>query len=258
MSTAVAERVLSTAGRDVRPSFLRLTAVELRKMVDTRAGLWLQALTLVAMIGFLVLQIVFAVPEESTFKDMVWVTIWPATLLLPIVGILLVTSEWSQRTSLITFALVPQRTRVIAAKVGAALVLSFVALAVSYVLGTIGTVIDPTEVDDKWSLSAVMVGQSAVFMITAMLIGVAFGALFLSSPPGIVLYFVLPITWSFISLISIVRRAGAWLDTNQTLSKLGDAELTSGEWARVGTTLLLWLALPLVAGILRIRRSEIS
>ena len=38
------------------------------------------------------------------------------SLILPVLGILLVTSEWSQRTGLTTFALVPQRERVIVAK----------------------------------------------------------------------------------------------------------------------------------------------
>ena len=40
-------------------------------------------------------------------------------MLLPIVGILLVSSEWSQRTALITFTLVPQRMRVMSAKLAA-------------------------------------------------------------------------------------------------------------------------------------------
>ena len=37
-------------------------------------------------------------------------------ILLPVLGILLVTSEWSQRTAMVTFTLEPSRSRVIAAK----------------------------------------------------------------------------------------------------------------------------------------------
>ena len=40
-------------------------------------------------------------------------------ILLPIIGILLVSSEWSQRTALITFTLVPKRMRVMSAKIAA-------------------------------------------------------------------------------------------------------------------------------------------
>lgn len=43
---------------------------------------------------------------------------------MPVVGILLVTSEWSQRTAITTFTLVPQHGRVLTAKLLAALVLS--------------------------------------------------------------------------------------------------------------------------------------
>ena len=35
---------------------------------------------------------------------------------MPVVGILLVTSEWTQRTAMISFTLVPHRSRVLLAK----------------------------------------------------------------------------------------------------------------------------------------------
>ena len=60
------------------------------------------------------------------------------TLLLPIVGILLVTSEWSQRTAQVTFTLVPRRGRVLAAKVSASVVLALVAFALALVLAVAG------------------------------------------------------------------------------------------------------------------------
>ena len=62
----------------------------------------------------------------------------PASVLLPIVGILLVSSEWSQRTGMVTFALVPRRGRVIAAKLLASVVLSLVALALCIVVAVVG------------------------------------------------------------------------------------------------------------------------
>ena len=45
------------------------------------------------------------------------------SLLLPVMGILLVTSEWSQRTDMTTFALEPHRSRVIMAKLVTGVVL---------------------------------------------------------------------------------------------------------------------------------------
>jgi len=51
------------------------------------------------------------------------------------VGILLVTSEWSQRASLITFTLVPHRSRVLAAKLLAGVSLAVIGFQVCLAAG---------------------------------------------------------------------------------------------------------------------------
>ena len=99
------------------PSFGRLTLVELRKMVDTRAGFWLQLLVAVLTLAAVVVVCIVADADEATFQDLFTVAMTPGAVLLPIIGILLVSSEWSQRTALITFTLVPRRMRVMGAKV---------------------------------------------------------------------------------------------------------------------------------------------
>ncbi len=52
------------------------------------------------------------------------------SVLLPVLGILLVTAEWSQRTALTTFTLVPRRERIIAAKAAAGVALAVAATVV--------------------------------------------------------------------------------------------------------------------------------
>ena len=49
------------------------------------------------------------------------------------------TSEWSQRSGLTTFTLVPSRGRVIAAKAVAALIVGIVSMLVAFAIGAIGT-----------------------------------------------------------------------------------------------------------------------
>src|SRR6478672_3653848 len=129
MSTAdVALRAPQPRARTFsRPGLRRLTMVELRKMVDTRAGFWLQLSVLALTVLVVVLSAVLGHNDDHTLADFLKNSVQPASVLLPIVGILLVTSEWSQNTTLTTFALVPQRSRVIAAKVLASLVLSVAA-----------------------------------------------------------------------------------------------------------------------------------
>jgi len=90
---------------DARPSLTRLAAVELRKMADTRAGLWLQISVALLTVLVVVITCVTGHAQDHSLRHIFDNAIQPAAVLLPIVGTLLVTSEWSQRTTLSTFAL---------------------------------------------------------------------------------------------------------------------------------------------------------
>jgi ABC-2 type transport system permease protein len=260
MSTAVAtlEAPHARVNVDRHPGLPRLVAVELRKMVDTRAGLWLQLGTLGLMIALVVINIVFGKPKDQTFQDMLWSALLPATVLLPVVGLLLVSSEWSQRTSLITFTLVPRRLRVLGAKLGAAILLSMAALVLSLAIGAIGTIIAAPGVEGTWSLPPEMLGQAALYAVVTMTIGLAFGAALLSSAPAIVAYFVLPLAWTLLASIPKIESVGRWVDAGRALSPMSEHALSATEWARAGTTVAVWMLLPLLVGAWRISRSEVQ
>ena len=57
------------------------------------------------------------------------------SFLLPILAIMLVTSEWSQRTALVTFTLEPRRSRVVLAKLVVAQLFTVLTLVVAFVVG---------------------------------------------------------------------------------------------------------------------------
>jgi ABC-type transport system involved in multi-copper enzyme maturation permease subunit len=155
------------AGRDARPGLARLTRVELRKMVDTRSGFWLLAavagLTLLAVL----ITALAAHEDQKTFSHILSNGLQPAGILLPVVGILLVSSEWSQRTALVSFALVPGRSRLIGAKVLAGIVLALAATAVALALAVFGTAIASTSVPHHWSLSLGLFLQDLVYVVTS-------------------------------------------------------------------------------------------
>ena len=73
---------------------------------------------------------------EHPYADYLQATTMPMAILLPVVGILAVTSEWSQRTALVTFTLEARRLRVVWAKVLATLLVGVAAVALSLALGT--------------------------------------------------------------------------------------------------------------------------
>jgi ABC-type transport system involved in multi-copper enzyme maturation permease subunit len=257
MSATVLAAPLPRAGAADRPGLGRLTLVELRKMTDTRAGFWLLLTTagltvLVAVIACLVFP-----DDESNLLNFLSITVQPASILMPIVGILLVTSEWSQRTAMVSFALVPQRSRVLVAKLLAGVTLSAIALVLGAVVALTATAVAGADGDQTWSLSGALLGQIAFSVVVAMLGGIAFGALLLASAPAIVLYFVLPTVWSGLGSISALEGAARWLDQSRTMSPLFEESLSSMQWARVATSLALWLALPLVVGFWRVTRGDV-
>ena len=70
----------------------RLVKVELRKLTDTRSGKWL--LIAIGVITLLIITAVFltAKPSDRTFLNFMGATATPQGFLLPVLGILLVTS----------------------------------------------------------------------------------------------------------------------------------------------------------------------
>src|ERR1700712_2926722 len=82
-----------------RVPFTRLVKVELRKTYDTRAGVWLLGLTafLALAVMLVALIVVLAQDEKIKLYDFVQIATFIAGFLLPVLGIMLVTSEGSQR-----------------------------------------------------------------------------------------------------------------------------------------------------------------
>src|SRR5918999_1857447 len=135
MSTVAVELTGLDISGSRRVPVARLVRVELRKMADTRAGMWL--LIGIAALAGVVMTIFMITADEAdrTFVQLIGAATIPQMALLPVLGILLVTSEWTQRTALVTFTLEPVRLRVVAAKLIAALAFGLAALIVTEVMG---------------------------------------------------------------------------------------------------------------------------
>src|SRR3954468_8412581 len=176
----------------VRPGLSRLVVVELRKILDTRAGFWMQVATVAITALVVVVRLAAGDAADHTFAAVLNVAVKPAAVLLPIAGILLVTSEWSQRTGMITFTLVPVRSRVLGAKLIASLVLALAMLVMSVAIAAAGVLVASPGVDGTWSHVAPLIAQSAVYLTAGMVTGVAFGAILLASAPAIVALSALP------------------------------------------------------------------
>lgn len=263
--SAVASLAPGARGQSASASIpmTRLVGVELRKMVDTRVGRWLLIGIGAVMVVLLGVVLATGSPADRAFTDLVAYAQLPLFTLLPVLGVLAATSEWSQRSVLSTFSLVPSRGRVLTAKVLSAVVLATVAAVFSLVAAAIAALIAPavgTTATD-WSIGISNVGEVVVFQVLSMLLGVALGTLLLSSAFAIVLYFVLPTLWGALTdSFASLHDAQRWLDTNSTWVGLvdPDAAMTSTAWAQVGATALLWVVLPLSLGLVRVLRREVD
>ncbi|MET8550202.1 ABC transporter permease [Micromonospora zamorensis] len=244
-----------------RPSLLRLTVVELRKLVDTRAGRWL--LITIGLIAAVVvtLQLIYAEDADQTFANFFVPSLLPVGVLLPVLGILSITSEWSQRTALTTYALVPRRERVVTAKLVAVMVAALASVLASLALAALGTLVaSAIGGAGTWQLDGSLIVNAVILQVTSVLMGAAFGLLLLNPPLAIVGYFLLPTVWGVVGeMVRPLRGPSEWLDTSKTMEPLFSSDALTGEqWGRIVVSLLVWMVLPLAAGLFRTLRREVS
>jgi ABC-type transport system involved in multi-copper enzyme maturation permease subunit len=244
----------------------RLLEVELRKLVDTRAGRWLLILQAgLVLLGSVGVLIAVAVQDESiAFMDFTSIAGFVMSVLLPVMGILAVTSEWTQRTNMTTFSLEPRRGRILLAKAGAVLVAGTASILIAVAVGVVtSAVASLIGVDVDWAIDLDLLGGFAFAQALGVLSGFALGALFLNTPAAIVAFFasftVLPgllaLGADSLSWFADIR---PWIDFADAQIPLTEDGFSDAPWPELLVSGLLWLALPLAAGARRILRSEVK
>lgn len=248
--------------------FGRLFSVELRKTVDTRAGRWLIGITAgLALLADIIFLIIAAThpDEQASWGDFVGGAAFVSSVLLPVLGIMLVTSEWSQRTAMTTFTLEPRRMRIVLAKMLAGVALTAFVVVFAVVVGVVcnlllGAMRDtPTDWTFGWSgFFGFVINQTL-----AMLGGFALACLLLNTPAAIVAFFayryVLPTLLAIGSaLMEWFSHFAPWIDFQAASAELYDMPLTGSQWAHLVVSGIIWLVVPLVIGLWRIRRAEVK
>jgi hypothetical protein len=245
---------------DAAVPLTRLISVEGRKQLDTRAGRWL-LITMAVVTAIVMAVLLFVNGGQHSFRELLMATVTPQAVLLPIVGILAVTSEWSQRAALVTFTLEPRRGRVAAAKTISALLVGVTALAAAVALAALAHLgsIAFRGAQAGWSVPTPVLAGFALVLLLGVAQGVGFGMLLLNTPAAIVAYLVLPTVWSVLGgMVASLKTAASWLDLTTTMQPLLQGSMTSNQWLRLGTATAVWVLLPLAAGIWRIIRAEVK
>ena len=91
-----------------------------------------------------------------------------------------------------------------------------------------------------------------------MVVGVALGAILLAPTPAIVLLFALPVSWMAVVSLPSFSGVAPWVDNASALGQMTVDVLSPTQWAQVGTSLAIWMVLPLLIGAWRITRREIA
>lgn len=274
MSTATSD-LPDTPRLDVsgtpRVPFGRLVSVEARKMRDTRAGFWLLLVTGLLLVATAVVALLVTVLNDLNPGFGTWATqimVLPLSLLLPVFAITTVTSEWGQRTSLVTFALEPHRSRVLLAKLAVVLVLVVGVVALAVALAAAGVALQEAFGGSEavWTIDGSVLAWTFVNQLAYFLMAFGFGLVLLNSAASVVIYYVvallLPLmVWGPVyGLVSWGPDVIPWIDIGFATAPLTSSDVPRPDevYAQVAVTIAAWVLLPMLVGLRRALRTELK
>jgi ABC-2 type transport system permease protein len=266
MSTATVEQVHQrTTNVQHRIPASRVVAVELRKMFDTRSGFWLMASIAISSVLATGAVILWAPDKDLTYDTFAGAIGFPMSVILPMVAILSVTSEWTQRSGLSTFTLVPHRGRVISAKAVAAVIIGVGSMIVAMAIGALGNIVGTaiTGTPRVWDDSFLHLSEIVLANVLGMLIGFMLGVVIRNSAGAIVGYFVFTLVLPTLSGLLAANadwwhKAVPWVDFNFAQSGLFNGDMAAKDWAHIASATAIWLILPLLVGLRLLLRSEVK
>ncbi len=243
----------------------RVVNVELRKMFDTRSGFWLMASIVITALLTTVGMVAFAPDSELTYYTFAKAIGFPMTVVLPMIATLSITGEWSQRSGLTTFTLVPHRHRIVAAKVISSVAVAVASMLFAFVIGAVGNVVGTAiaGTDMVWDVSVAEGFNIVLGSLLCLLTGTMLGMLMRSSAAALVAYFVYAFLLPTVSGLLAAsqerfRDLQPWVDLNFAQSALFEGTLTGEQWAQVAVTATTWLVLPALLGLRLVMRSEVK
>ena len=259
MTTALSLQTISNHPAASVPGpipFSRLVRVEWAKATDTRAARWLLAICALTTVGMVLVPILAPETLDQTYGGYLRVAALGLTILLPVVAILMLTGEWSQGSIMTTFTQEPRRIRVVNAKLTVSMMLGVVAAAFGGLVAAAGIALASASgraLEADLSIGTVI--GYLIFVLLNVLSGVALGALLQNSAAAIAASFALPAGFALLGMASTF--VSKWIDMSTTWNSILVNDW-AGQVPQIVFSVLIWVGIPLVAGIIRTTRRDVS
>jgi ABC-2 type transport system permease protein len=243
----------------------RIVSIELRKSFDTRSGFWLLASIGIVAVVATGAVLLFAPADELTYDTFAAAIGFPMAVILPMIAVLSVTSEWSQRSGLTTFTLVPHRGRTILAKAIVAVGIGVASMLFAFAVGALGNLVGPALMgtDRVWDDGPAVLANIVLANVLGLLVGFMLGVVIRNSAGAIVAYFVYSFVLTTLSMVLAASQdwfkdLQPWVDFNYAQGNLFGNTLTGEQWAQLGVTSIVWLVIPMAVGLRIVLRSEVK
>ncbi len=239
-------------------SFAKLVGIELRKSVNTRSGRVLILAILAIAMAALVWELTHLGDGPARFDGFLGAASTGVLLILPVIGVMAMTSEWTQRTALTTFTLSPRRVRVQLAKFTSAVLLSAVVLTATAVLALAATALGGAVGGNGTTYAGMGGALAGAYLSTALnvLMGAAFGALIAQTAAAVLVFFVAPTAWALAGP-ALFKDNADWLDVFGAFGRIAERDL-HGMLPETLTAVAVWVVLPTIVGLWSSSRREVK
>ena len=194
---------------------------------------------------------------DRSFVSFVAAAAGPQNVLLPVLGIVVISIGWTRGAAATAYTLMPVRHRMLLAQLFTVLIIGSAAIALALGLAALAALPSGRR---SWSeFGADNVPVLGLVQVIALLQGAAFGLLFLNLSSAILGHLAVPVGIDLLSsLWTPLGGARPWWDlwaAQQPLLKA--APIGREQWLHLATSTGVWVVLPFVIGAIRLHRVDI-
>ncbi len=238
--------------------FSKLVKSEFRKTFDTTTSKTIIGVIIFLTICMFVLSI-FRYKEATVWTSPFVMLSNPSVTLLPIIFILLVCEEFTKGTALITYTFVPDRKKVILAKLSVLMITFSLIIVVLMLLTLISSIVSSSMNNYliDWNVSFISLFKLILPLLINLLFGFSIAVFTKESTIALGMYFVIPPITVLATQLTNIGKFFKWISLEHS-SSLFIGGATGVNTLQFICSAVFWVLVPLLLGIYRNRVMDIS